>query len=117
MDALLFIFGIPFSFFFLILSYWKEDRNFNIYGSMSLLIMAGCLITGIQTTSQGFQSIVVTDSIGTVLTNNTVTFNKIENVANLYECIGVALFMVLFTAIQYLYFTIVYNEERANNGL
>ena len=109
MDLLLFAFSFPFSFFFIILSYWKEDRNLNIIGSLSLVTVALILLgSGLQQTE------IVKTTLLTVVntTYNYTTNTTATNVTSRgfwFESFGIGLLVVLFTLIQFLYFILMYD--------
>lgn len=109
MDMTLTLLGVSFSLFFILLSYWKEDKFLNVIGSISLFIMATILAgTGLQT-----------ESIAPTVTN--VTFNGTSYIVSAqspqaatqvwYESLGMGLMIAVFTAIQYLYFSMSFKES------
>jgi hypothetical protein len=107
MDLILYLFGFSFSFFFLLLSYWKEDRILNIFGSISLMIICLILIgTSVQEINLVPTSSVVTTDPDTNATITNVTYTQQPQNHGMYlESLGFGLMMFVFTAIQYLYFT------------
>lgn len=116
MDLLLFGIGTSFSFFFLVLSYWKEDRIFNIFGSLSLMTMILILIgTGIQTGGTATTAFVISNETD-VVTNNTMTYSTVENIVDFNQSVGIGLLMFIFISLQYLYFNMVYKNVIKSGG-
>jgi hypothetical protein len=115
-DLILFVIGLSFSFFFILLSYWKEDKNLHIIGSVTLMILF-IILTGTGVQSTGLVT-AAQSSLETTIGNATV-YNKTMSVISaynaqiynngvFYEHIGIGVMLVIFTALEYLYFALVY---------
>lgn len=117
MDLIITLIGFSFSFFFILLSYWKEDRNLNIIGSISAFTMCVIMIgTSIQTTTL----VPTTSTLTTEIIDENVTVTteeigyemQIFNQGLFLESSGIALMMAIFVILQYLYFTLIHNLKK-----
>lgn len=102
MNLTLFLIGFVFSLFYLILGYWKEDFNLHFIGSISLLMTAMFLFTGIQVTE------IVTPHNATL--GNYTTVVKWEG--SFYEGMGIGILIAVFDVIQMFYFSARYREPK-----
>lgn len=110
MDIFLLAISFTFSFFFLLLSYWKEDRILNIIGSFALLTIATTLaVTGIQVNSRLNYTLLINNTTD-VVANYTTSYNSVDQVSGLAESLGAGFVIVIFTAFQYLYFNWAFKE-------
>lgn len=108
MDMILFAIGFSFSFFFILLSYWKEDKQLHVIGTASLLILFIVLTgTSIQNTSFVLSSTQLINNVTGNFSINTYT-PKVYTEGVFYENIGIGVMLVIFTALEYLYFALVY---------
>lgn len=105
MDMTLTLLGFCFSFFFLLLSYWKEDHFLHVIGTVSMFIMATIVAgTSIQTSGMEISAI-------QMVQNATGNFSLYSYSPVMYsngvfaEGLGIGLLVAVFTAVQYLYFT------------
>lgn len=110
MNILIAAIGFPFSFFLLLMAYWKEDKILEQLGSLSLLIMAMALATGMQT------------YYVVPLANNTVAnYTEVNvNAVSVYEGIFLMVLISVIDLLQYFYFSHLFefqkrNERRGNN--
>lgn len=112
MNLLLYLISFSFSFFFIFLSYWKEDRIFNIIGSlMSVIIVIILIGTGIQITELK----TISQSSYVLINNTSITDFMYSPISYSYdvsylENIGIGVLISVFILLQYLYFTFMHSE-------
>jgi len=110
-NLLLYLIGFPFSFFFILLSYWKEDRILNIIGSLSAFTLVLILIgTGIQIVELKQISQISYNYTNNVTINFAYSPQVFSYEVSYLENLGIGLMIAVIIAIQYLYFTFVYSE-------
>ena len=108
MDLTLFVIGLSFSFFFILLSYCKEDKNLHIIGTISLMIFFIILTgTSVQNTNLVLSSTQLINNVTGNFSINTYT-PQVYTEGVFYENIGIGTMLVIFTALEYLYFALVY---------
>jgi hypothetical protein len=111
MDMILSLLGFAFSFFFVLLSYWKEDKFLNVIGTISLFIMAMIVA------STNFQTTVNEVAAIQTLSNATGNFTVYSYAPRMYtngvfaEGLGIGLLVAVFSAVQYLYFSMSFKES------
>jgi hypothetical protein len=93
------------------LSYWKEDKFLNVIGTISLMIMSAILAgTSVQTSTNEIAAI-------QTLSNATGNFTLYSYAPRMFtngvflEGLGIGLLMAVFSAIQYLYFSMSFKES------
>jgi hypothetical protein len=91
------------------MSYWKEDKTLNIIGSFSLIIISIILVgTSVQSTDLMPSSITYISNV-TNYTYTEISYSPVlYNQGTFYENLGIGVMLVIFTAIQYLYFSVAY---------
>lgn len=101
MNILIAAIGFPFSLFLILMAYWKEDKILLQLGSISLLVMAMSLATGIQTYY--------------VVPTLNQTFNYTEanvNSVSVSEGVFLVVLISIMDILQYFYFSHQYEFER-----
>jgi hypothetical protein len=104
MNALLYLVSFSFSFFFILISYWKEDKNLNVIGSISLMIVTLILVgTSIQLTNYvPVNQVTISNATGNYTSLSYEPRNY--NYGVFLESMGIGFFMSIFIILQYLYF-------------